>query len=412
MKADPAAPPAFDVLDTAVQQRPFDAYADLRDRAAVEVVNSSASPLTFVVSHYDSVRAVLRDPATFSSRVLPYPVMLFLDPPDHDRIRRTVNRAFTPRNIATLEARIDAIATGLIGPYVAAGGGDFIAEVAGRLPVYVIGEMLGVPTDDWEELRHRSEATMRTLSAVLGEAEPGTVEDAMALQAYLGEVADRYRSEPDDSIASRLVTFESEGEISHDELVGFLQLMFVAGHETTTALLAHTLECLAADSDLFTTVAGNRDLVAPLIEEMLRMYAPLQRVFRVAVDDTELGGVRIPAGSNVVALVGAANRDHRQFAAGDRLDLSAADTAHLAFGQGIHHCLGAPLARLEARVAITRILDRASGVRLDPTRPIVRFAGGSTSELATSALWLVVNTASDRDVTVSGQAIGNRIPHA
>jgi cytochrome P450 len=388
------APSAFVVFNPAVQQRPFDAYADLRDRGAVEVADPSASQLTFLVSHYDSVRAVLRDPRAFSSRVLPRPVMLFLDPPDHDRIRRTINRAFTPRNIATLEARIDEIAAALIGPYVAAGGGDFIAEVAGRLPVYVIGEMLGVPTDDWERLRHWSEATMRTLSAVLGELEPDTFEAAMALHTYLAEVAERYRSDPDDSIASQLVTFQSAGEISHDELVGFLQLMFVAGHETTTALLAHTVEYLATDSDLFTTVAGNRDLVAPLIEEMLRMYAPLQRVFRVAVDDTELGGVQIPAGSNVVVLVGAANRDHRRFAAGDRLDLSAADTAHLAFGQGIHHCLGAPLARLEARVAISRILDRASGVRLDPTRPIVRFVGGSTSELQTSALWLVVDTAS------------------
>jgi len=383
----------FGLFDTEVQKRPFEAYSALRDRGAVEVIDPAASPLTFVISQYDAVRAVLRDPHTFSSRVLDTPALLFLDPPDHDRIRHTVNRAFTPRNIALLEPSIDEIASSLIGPYVAAGGGNFITEVAGRLPVYVIGAMLGVPTDDWEQLNEWSDATMRTMSAVLGEAEPGAVDASLALYTYLGKVADRYRSAPNDSIASRLVAFESDGEISNDELVIFLQMMFVAGHATTTALLAHTLECLATGSDMFATVAENRDLVGPLIEEMLRMYAPLQRVFRVAATDTELAGVRIPAGSNVVVIVGAANRDDRRFAAGDRIDLSAADTAHLAFGQGIHHCLGAPLARLEARVAIDRILDLAGAVRLDPAHPIVRFSGGSMSPLKTTALWLLVDPA-------------------
>jgi cytochrome P450 len=381
---------AFDLFDPTVQQRPFEAYTGLRDRGAVNVVDPAASPLTFVVSHYESARAVLRDPQTFSSRVLPAPAMLFLDPPDHDRIRRTINRAFTPRSIATLEPRVDEIASALIEPYVVGGGGDFIASVAGRLPVYVIGEMLGVPTDDWERLREWSEATVQTLSAVLGDADPAAVSSAVALHAYLDEVADRYRTEPNDSITGRLVMFEADGEISRDELVGFLQLVFVAGHETTTALLAHTLERLATDADLLHTVAEDRELVGPLIEEMLRTYSSLQRVFRVATTDTDIAGVHVPAGSAVVVLIGAANRDNQRFAAGDDIDLPAADAAHLAFGQGIHHCLGAPLARLEARVAINRILDAVSAIRLDPYHRIVRFAGGSTSELLTTALWLVV----------------------
>jgi cytochrome P450 len=205
-------------------------------------------------------------------------------------------------------------------------------------------------------------------------------------------VADRYRTEPDDSIANRLVMFESEGKISNDELVGFLQLMFVAGHETTTALLAHTFEYLSNDPDLFATVSDDRDLVGPLIEEMLRTYAPLQRLFRVAVADTEIAGVEIPKGISVVVLVGSANRDARRFGAGDSLDLPSADTAHLVFGLGFHHCLGAPLARLEAHVAINQILDRASAIRLDPSHSVARFGGGSTSELQTNELWLLVNS--------------------
>ena len=381
---------AFDLFDPTVQQRPFEAYVGLRDRGAVELVDPTASPLTFVVSHYESARAVLRDPETFSSRTIEAPAMLFLDPPDHDRIRRTINRAFTPRSIATLEPRIGEIASALIEPYVAAGGGDFITAVAGRLPVYVIGEMLGVPTDDWEKLREWSEATVHTLSAVLGDVDPAAVASSMALHAYLDEVANRRLADPDDTITGRLVTFETAGEISRDELVSFLLLMFVAGHETTTALLAHTLERLATDPALLKTVQEDRALVGPLIEEMLRTCASLQRVFRVATTDTEIAGVDIPAGSTVVVLIGAANRDNRRFAAGDQIDLDAADAAHLAFGQGIHHCLGAPLARLEARVALDRILDAATAVRLDPDHRIVRFVGGSTSELLTTALWLAV----------------------
>jgi cytochrome P450 len=138
-------------------------------------------------------------------------------------------------------------------------------------------------------------------------------------------------------------------------------------------------------------VGEDRELVGPLIEEMLRIYSSLQRVFRIATADTEIAGVDVPAGSTVVVLLGAANRDNRRFAAGDQIDLDAADAAHLAFGQGIHRCLGAPLARLEARVAINRILDAVSAVRLDPDHRIVRFVGGSTSELLTTALWLVVD---------------------
>jgi cytochrome P450 len=140
-----------------------------------------------------------------------------------------------------------------------------------------------------------------------------------------------------------------------------------------------------------TTVRADPALVGPLVEEVLRTYAPLQRVFRVATADTHIAGVDVPAGSSIVVVLGAANRDDQRFAAGDDIDLDTADTAHLAFGQGIHHCLGAPLARLEGRVAIARIVDAVSAVRLDPNHPIVRFAGGSTSELLTTELWLHVD---------------------
>jgi cytochrome P450 len=381
----------FDLFDPAVQQRPFDTYARLRGRGAVHVLDRPVSPRTFIVSDYESARVVLADPRRFSSQVRPFPVMLFLDPPDHDRIRGTIARAFTPRAIAGLDPRVTEIATALVEPYVSAGGGDFVADVAGRLPVYVIGEVLGVPTGDWEQLREWSEATVQSLSIAPGVDGDHFLAQALALHGYLGEVADHCAVEPNDSIASRLVAFEQAGEISRDELVGFLQLMFVAGHETTTALLAHTMELFAGDPALLSSVRANTELVEPLIEEVLRTFSPLQRVFRVSTTDSEIAGVHIPAGSDVVVLLGAANRDDRRFVAGDHLDLDAADAAHLAFGHGIHHCLGASLARLEGRVAINRIVDVVSSVQLDANRPVVRFAGGTTSELLTTSLWLKVD---------------------
>jgi cytochrome P450 len=314
------------------------------------------------------------------------------NPPDHDRIRRTVSRVFTPPRIAGLEPRIEQIASELVQGYAAAGGGEFIEAVAGRLPVYVIGEMLGIPTDDWEQIREWSEAALRGLSAVLGDPDPSTLGGAVGLHAYLGEIADGRAAEPDESLASRLVEFEQAGEINREELVGFLALMFVAGHETTSALLAHTLERLAGDPDLLTTLQADPDLIGPFVEEMLRTYSPLQRVFRVATSDTQVEGVDIPAGSTVVVLIGAGNRDGARFPAGDDIDLTAPDTGHMAFGQGIHYCLGAPLARLEARIAIRQIIESVSEIRLDPNHPVVRFSGGSTSELNTTELWLQVES--------------------
>jgi cytochrome P450 len=386
-------PPPFDLVDPAVQQDPFDSYAALRDTGSIHLLDPDAPSPTYVVSGYEAARAVLGDPLMFSSRLLPLPVMLFLDPPDHDRIRRTVARAFTPKAVSALEPRIDAIATELIDAFVTASGGDLVTGVSGRLPVYVIGEVLGVPTDDWEQLRAWSEATVRALAGQAGSDGADTsaaLEGAIALHGYLDGVVERYHAEPSDTIAGQLAAFEQAGELDRAELVGFLQLMFVAGHETTAALLAHIVELFATDEALFARVRADVDLVPALVEEALRTHGPLQRLFRIATADAVVDGVEVPAGSTLVVLIGSASRDEARFRAGDRFDLDAADAAHLAFGHGIHHCLGAPLARLEARVAVTRFVRAVGSVALLPDRPPTRFSGGTTSELQTTSLWVAV----------------------
>jgi cytochrome P450 len=312
-------------------------------------------------------------------------VLLFLDPPDHDRIRRTASRAFTARAISDLEPRIAVIADELIDAFVAQGGGDAVAEFTGRLPVYVIGEVLGVPTADWEQLRGWSDATVRALG---GDPAPEAAEGAAALHRYLDSIAVANVGAPSDSIIGRLVALEQTEEISHSELIGFLQLLFVAGHETTAALLCRAVELLATDPGLLADVRADPTRIESLVEEVLRTYGPLQRVFRVATAEAEIGGVSVPAGAIVIVLLGAGSRDTGHFPSGDELNLDAADSAHLAFGHGIHFCLGAPLARLEARVAIQRFTAAVARVALEPNRPPVRFVGGTSSELQTTSLFV------------------------
>jgi cytochrome P450 len=381
----------FDLADPDVQRCPFPHYSALRDEAPVLPVGDP--PAVFVVSRYDDVSAVLRDPATFSSQILPLPVMMFRDPPDHERIRGTISRAFTPRAVARLEPRVREIATELAAGFVAAGGGDFVDAFAARLPVYVIGEVLGVPTGDRDRLREWSDDTIRSLGAQGGAADPATaakaLEGAVALAGYLRDVVDR--TEPGDAtITARLVGFEAAGELDRAELVSFLQLMFVAGHETTMALLGHGVELLIGDPALRRRLTGDPSRLADFVEEVLRTWSPLQRLFRRTTRDTRLGDVDVPAGSTVVVLLGAANRDGRRFAAGDGFDLDGTSAGHVAFGHGIHHCLGAALARLEGRVGFEVLLDTLPDVRLDPERPPVRYAGGTTSELQTTSLHLIM----------------------
>lgn len=390
--ADATGPVPIDLTDPAVQQDPFAHYVRLRAQGPVHRLPGPGVP-TYVVCGYDAARAVLGNPQVFSSRLLPLPAMLFLDPPDHDRIRRTASRAFTARAITALEPRIAAIADDLVTRFVSRGGGDVVAEVTGRLPVYVIGEMLGVPTGEWEQLRAWSDATVRALSVGAGaggdDAE-AALAGAAALHDHLGAVAEGHAASPSDTIAGRLVACEREGELDRAELVAFLQLLFVAGHETTAALLSRCVEILAGRPALLRDLQGDSALVPAFVEEVLRAYGPLQRLFRTTTTDVDVAGRRVPAGATVVVLLGAASREEGRFEGGEDIALGAADATHLAFGHGIHRCLGAPLARLEGRVAVERLVGAVSTLDLDPDRPPERFSGGTTSELQTTSLWVTV----------------------
>ncbi|MEW6269704.1 MAG: cytochrome P450 [Thermodesulfobacteriota bacterium] len=383
--------PVFDLLDPALQVDPFAAYARLRDDAPVHLAAGPKGEPVYVLSRYDDVARALKDPQTFSSQVAPPPILMFKDPPEHTRLRRTLARAFTPRAIDALAPRIEAVACELYELYLAAGGGDFIDAFAHPLPALVIGELLGVPAERRRELRRWSDDSIRALGGGVGlskEERAAARAGAMELFAVLQAVLDGYRERPTDTIGGELARLTIAGELTSEEALYFSQFLFVAGHETTTGLFGCGAELLAREPALFDRLRGDPDLVPRFVEEVLRRTPSLHRLFRRTTSAVTLHGVTIPGGAAVLLLLGAANRDPRRFPAGDAVDLDADPSGQLAFGLGIHVCLGAPLARLEGRIGFRVLLERTKRLALDPAHVPVPITGGTTSEFGWRVLHL------------------------
>jgi cytochrome P450 len=289
----------------------------------------------------------------------PPPMLITTDPPKHDRLRELVNRGFTPRRIGALEPRLRAICGELVHALAARGEIDFIGDFAVPFPVRVIAEMLGVEPHRFEDFKRWSRAVV----AVFGRF-PSPEERAAAvvqldeMGAYVEEMVARRRDEPADDLLSLLVAKEQQEVLTLREAVGFAILLLVAGNETTTNLLGSTLLVLRENPDVLERVTAEPRRIPDLIEEALRYTSPIQLLFRQVQRDTVLGGVELPAGAIVLPCFAAANRDPRRFPDPDRFDIDRNTQGHLAFGLGVHFCLGAGLARLEARVALEAWLPR------------------------------------------------------
>lgn len=357
---------------------PFPLYRELRD----------GSPVLFDAAHgawhvfrYDDVQRVLSDHAAFSSRMggsqQPEQAGLFAsslistDPPRHRQLRSLVSQAFTPRAVDALEPRIVEIVDELLERVAGTGSMDLIDDLAYPVPVIVIAELMGIPSADRDRFRRWSDIVV----SPVGEA--GGAPDRTVAQQEMGEyfvaMIEERRRTPGDDLISRLLAAQVDGEhLSVMELLGFCALLLVAGNETTTNLLGNAVLTFAERPGMVERLRSESGALPSAIEEVLRFRSPVQSMYRVAADDAVLAGTSIPAGSRLVAWIGSANRDERQFPDPDTFSIERHPNRHLAFGQGIHFCLGAPLARLEARVALSAVLERLPGLTLEPGAALQR----------------------------------------
>jgi len=359
----------FDPTSTAFRTDPYPSYRWLREQAPVHRSRLGAED-AWVVSRYADVHAVLRDHARFSSAAVrgsrTIPSMISMDPPDHARLRQMVARAFTPAAIQALASQIEAVAEELVATAAAQGRVEWVDAVANPLPVTVIGHVLGVPVDRREDLRRWSDACLRVDPELrdVRDIPPAILE----LFQYLWDVIRAHLRERRNSIIGTLVAMLEARELDERELLFFCHLLLVAGHATTTQLIASGTHLLALRPELWARLRADPGRTAGFVEEVLRFEAPLQSRLRRTTAEVEIAGVRLPAGALVLILLGSANHDPDRFPDPDRFDPARDASGQLAFGHGIHTCLGGPLARLEGEIAFRVMARRLAGIRLDPER--------------------------------------------
>ena len=377
---------AYNPLSAEVAENPYPVYANLRER---DPVHYSRLMNAWLFTRYRDVDAILRDHRRFSSdprqrrasrrqqASLPSPddtAMLFLDQPDHTRLRALVNKAFTRRAVNALEPRVRGLMEGLLDDIADPAGFDWMEAVGHPLPVIVIAEMLGVPPEDRARFRVWSDRRARILEPTVTAREREVAASAAeALDAYFLPIVKARRAAPRDDIISALAHAEEAGDtLTEREMLTMLRLLLVAGNETTTNLLGNGLLALLRHPDQLAALREDPGLIPAAVEELLRFDSPVQTDFRTAVEDCDVNGFPVRRGRNVVTLIGAANHDPAVFDGPDRLDIHRREVSHISFGRGIHHCLGAQLARLEGRVAFEVLLERFSSIRLLTDRPAFR----------------------------------------
>jgi cytochrome P450 len=363
----------YNPYDWQTQEDPYPVYRQLREEAPV--YRHPELGFWALARHADVLDA-FRDPVRFSNTQgvalereqvrQARAVMSFLamDPPEHGRIRALVNRGFTPRRVQDLEPNIRALATHYIDAFVDKGECDFVAEFAGKLPMDVVSEMVGVPPADRDELRAWADLVLHR-----EEGNPNVPPEGMAAAAnllgYFSKHVGANRANPKDDLTGALIDVEVDGDhLADEDIVAFLFLMIIAGNETTTKLLANALYWLGRNPDERARVDADPSLIPQWAEETLRYDPSSQLIARTTTCDVEVRGHSIPEGSRVGLLIGSANRDERAFERPDVYEVTRNTANSLAFGQGTHFCLGASLARLEARVALEEIQRRIPGWRV------------------------------------------------
>ncbi|MFF5986017.1 cytochrome P450 [Prauserella flavalba] len=377
--------PLFNPFAEGFAENPYPQYARLRDEAPVY-----EHPLGFwTVTRYADVSALLRSGASVEERnVAPGPLsylreevygdrsprvgglsMLDRDPPDHTRLRKLVSKAFTPRSVQALRPRIAELVDGMLDDIAERGRVDLVSVLAFPLPFAVIAEMLGTPPTDHLRVRELSGLLVRSLEPVVDPELLRAIEDA---NTELGEIAADMiawkRRNPADDLLTALIGAEEDGDVlDDDELIAQVLLLYIAGHETTVNLLGGGTLALLREPSQYAALVRDPALVPGAVEELLRYDSPVQESRRITLEPMTIDGVEIPKGAFVMAVLASANRDERYWGAdADRLRVDREGARHhVSFGAGVHHCLGASLARLEGEVVFERLASRFPGLRLD-----------------------------------------------
>lgn len=369
------------ILVNTIRNNPYPYYRVMR---RVKPLLHIARFNMWVALRYDDVRKVLSDYTHFSSNFhkglnvesehLAGSIgasLVSADPPIHTKLRGLVSKAFTTGAVARLEPRIEQLTHRLLDQVCETGRIDLIKDLAYPLPVIVIAEMLGIPPEDREMFKHWSDEVVATSDRVLSDRDKrrmqGTYQEAVReneMHDYLHKIVEQRRADPRDDLISGLVAAEIDGErLTAQEVLAFISLLLVAGNETTTNLIGNAIMTFLDHPREFERLQADMTLLPTAIEEVLRYRSPVQATFRVVAQDVELGGQMLREGQWMIAGIGSANRDESKFKNGNTFDITRTPNPHIAFGFGIHHCLGAPLARLESRVALRIIIERLQNIK-------------------------------------------------
>ena len=379
------------LLDPTHRADPYPVYRQLRESGPILMPESNL----VVFAGFDDCDEVLRHPASCSDRLKstvtqravaagqearPFgtPGFLFLDPPDHTRLRKLVSKAFSPKVVRALESDIAGLVDGLLDKVAAAGHMEVIADLAYPLPVAVICRLLGVPIEDEAQFSWASALLAQGLDPFIAfTGHPQGVEERMKaglwLRGYLRDLLRQRRADPGEDLMSGLIAVEEAGDqLTEEEIVATCNLLLIAGHETTVNLIANGVLAMLRHPEHWSALSQDADRASAIVEETLRWDPPVQLVGRIAGEDMSIGEVRIPKGDSMMLLLAAAHRDPAVTERPDEFDPTRDSIRHLAFGLGPHFCLGAPLARLEAAVALSAVTQRFPDARFIPDPPVYK----------------------------------------